>query len=150
MLSKNLLKTYQQIINNAKEMVSKNVDDSDLTGNINYAAIFAHSLNEFEKISSELEKNGKVSDKQPTGDYYLLDTPMKTDFGNIKNCRVRKPDNDHPQVGYVDFEVTDYNDFKSKYVKKPGFKIINNVHGIELVELWDKNYSVKAFFPENF
>lgn len=97
MLTKAVLSLYLDISNEAYDMVSKNVKGKDLTGQINYASIYAQSVSEYKKYYSVLEKSGTVFDKQPSGDYYLLNLPIRTKYGDITVCRVRKPDNEHKQ-----------------------------------------------------
>lgn len=150
MLNNKIFSIYNKIIEEAYEMVVKNVEVKDLTGRINYASIYAASSEEFTLLSDELEANGEVSDVQPTGNYFLLKEPFQTRFGEITVCRVRKPDAEHRERGYVDFEAILYKNFITKYLGRQYFSLIENVHGIEIIELRDPEYNVRAYFPSSF
>lgn len=150
MLSRVTQDMFRSIIAEAYALVSKYVEPNDLTGNINFAAIFAHNLVEFDKYLDDIRKNGKIFEKQPTGDYYVLDEPLITEFGNITVCRVRKPAPDALEQGYADFETTEFSAFKQKYLGRKYFREITNVLGIGLIELRNPEFSVRAYFPQTF
>lgn len=150
MLDGEIASIYGAIVKEAREMVSQTVSDQDLTGSVNYASIYAQSSDESDRFSEELGQNGEVADAQPTGSYFLLKKPLTTTVGNITICRVRKSDTEHRERGYVDFEAVDYEAFKENYLPRPYFSLIQNVHGIELVELRVLGHNVRAYFPDSF
>ncbi len=147
MLTNTLLAIYNQIANDAHEMVTTYVDKADLTGKVNYASIFAHSQEEFVRFTKEIEANGAVYDVQSTGNYYLLNKPFTTRAGTVSICRVRTFDTDHAERGYLDFEVVNYKKFKTKYLQQPHFLLMKLPH-VEIVELRVPGYNVRAYFPD--
>ena len=145
MLSQQLKNTFIDIVIETVRMVASHVDKSDLAKGINYASIYAQSPEEFDKISHELMNNGKVVLKRSSGDYYQLEEPLSTPVTKISYCRVRMFDNEHPERGYVDFEVKNYQSFKDKYLARPYFSLINS--GEEMIKLKDPKFKVRAYFP---
>lgn len=145
MLSEQLQNKYGYIASVAQKMVSENVDEHDLAGGINYASIYANSSAEFSEITRELINNGKVALERSSGDYYKLSEPLQVANLSIKHCRVRIFDTEHPELGYIDFEVKDFKNFKSKYLSRPYFSLLTS--GEEMLELRDPKFNVRAYFP---
>lgn len=148
MLSPHIQEIYRQIVIDAHKLVFSFIDKEDLTGKVNYASIFAHSDEEFVEFTKDIEANGTIFNKQPSGSYYLLNTPIDTDFGEITICRVRSYDDEHLERGYLVFETVDYTEFKKKYLPKPYFHLMELPH-VELVELHAPNHTVRAYFPDS-
>ncbi len=144
MLSKQLHNKYHDIVSETIEMVSAHVDHEDLGKSIDYASIYAQSPEEFERVDAELKNNGTVAIESEEGNYYKLYEPLKISNTEILHCRIRAFDNEHPEVGYVDFEVKDYEQFKEKYLSKPYFSLLSS--GEEMIELKDPSFSVRAYF----
>ncbi|MBI3619629.1 hypothetical protein HY214_00560 [Candidatus Roizmanbacteria bacterium] len=145
MLSERLRTTFSDIASEAIEMVSLNVDKEDLAKGINYVSIYAQTQEEFSSVARELKDNGTVALQRSSGDYYKLTEPLKISAITISHCRVRVFDDDHPERGYIDFEVKNYKKFKEKYLSKPHFLLISS--GEEMIELRDPKFSVRAYFP---
>lgn len=145
MLSDQLRNKYGFIASEAQKMVSKNVDKKDLARGIDYASIYANSPEEFDEVTRELTDHGKVALERPSGDYYRLNEPLKVANLLIEHCRIRVFDTEHPEVGYIDFEVKNFEDFKSKYLSRPYFSLLTT--GEEMVELRDPKFKVRAYFP---
>ncbi len=144
MLSEQLHNKYNDIISKSIQMVSSNVDSQDLGKNIDYASIYAQSNEEFNTIETELKNNGTVAIESDEGNYYKLTKPLKISNIEIYHFRVRAFDNEHPEIGYVDFEVKDYDQFKKKYLSRLCFALLSS--GEEMIELKDPNFSVRAYF----
>ncbi|MFH0890600.1 MAG: hypothetical protein V1856_01035 [Candidatus Liptonbacteria bacterium] len=142
-----MTKTIRGIVIAVSEMVAGFVDIEDLTGAVDYVGIFAQSTDEFAKLSEEYKSNGLVVDIQSTGDYYQFKDPIETSAGLVRRSRVRLPDADHGERGYADFEVRDYKAFKEKYSGRSSFKIVQNVNGVEMIELRVPGHRVRAYFP---
>lgn len=146
MISDELIALFTDITNQTAKMVNDNVSKEDLTGEVDYASVYAQSLEEFERFTKELQANGHPFDSQPTGSYYWLNKPLQTKVGVIKRARIRIPDQDHPERGYNDFQVTNFDAFKKKYVDNQKFSIIGNFAGEEMVELRDPKFNVRTYF----
>lgn len=146
MLSQKLINLYKYITNETGKMVGENIDKEDLTGDIDYASVYAASQEEFDEYTKDLKANGHPFDNQPTGSYYWLDQPLQASIGQIKRCRIRIPDKEHLERGYNDFQVKNYEEFKKKYLDRPNFSIIGNFAGDEMVELRDPKFNVRAYF----
>jgi hypothetical protein len=145
MLSERLQDRFVNIIVDAVKMVNSHVDNNDLAAGINYASIYAQSTEDFDKTSFELENNGTKALERSSGDYFLLNKPLIAPTGMITHCRVRIFDNEHSEKGYVDFEVKNFQKFKDKYLSKPYFSLLNS--GVEMIELRDPKFPVRAYFP---
>lgn len=66
---------------------------------------------------------------------------------SVRHCRIRTFDVEHKERGYCDFEVVNYDKFKNTFLQKPMFTLVNNQHGIEMVELRDPKFNVRVYFP---
>jgi hypothetical protein len=145
MLSTQLTSTLREIVSEVADMVAANVDEADLTGRIDYASIYSRTSEEFDQITEELKENGTVVIEKLSGSYYKLHEPLDTPAGIIKCCRVRRHDEKHIEKGYADFEVKNYSKFKSEYLHKPHFTLLED-SGEEMIELRDQLYPVRAYF----
>jgi hypothetical protein len=148
MLSKPTQEIYEYIVSKSMDMVRKHVMKDDLTWRIDYASIYANSIEEFEKFSRELKENGTVALPRSTGDYYILKEPLHTSTGIIRHCRVRTNNEGYKERGYVDFESMNHEEFVKKYSTKDGFRMMPGSE-VPMVELFDSTYDVRAYFPEN-
>lgn len=144
MITEQLRSRYDQIVSLVLEKVSLNVDKEDLTQKVDYASIYAQGPEDLETVSKELEANGAVALQNPSGDYYRLTSPLNIAAITINLCRVRRFDIDHPELGYADIEVQDFEGFKRKYLPRPHFSLLNSSE--EMVELRNPNFNVRAYF----
>lgn len=140
MLNKELTDIFLGIVKKADKLISDFVDKQDLTGKIDFLSIYTQS-------PEELKTNGSVADIQPTGNYYWLSDPLKTVLRVIRRCRVRMPDIEHTERGYVDFEVRNYIYFKDKYLQKSNFIEITSPKGVEMIELKVRRSDIRIYFP---
>ena len=145
MLSKRLRTTFSDIASEAVKMVALNVEKEDLANDVDYASFYAQSSEEFDEITGELKNCGTVALKRSSGDYYKLYKPLRVSDITIHNCRVRVFDTEHPERGYIDFEVKNFERFKDKYLSRPHFSLVTS--GEEMVELRDPKFTVRAYFP---
>jgi len=144
MMDNELLNLLTQILTEVVEMVKSHVDKKDLTGRVDYVSIYAHSKSKYDTISTKLLTLGTVGIVNNTGNYYELIEPLLINNQTIRFCRVRKPDSDHLQRGYADFEVVNYDSFKAKYLPKQYFSLLTKDE--EMIELHDPQYNVRAYF----
>lgn len=119
--------------------------DEDLP--INFVTIFSHSPKEFNDLIVESQKIGQEI-YQNNGPVYLFDNPLKIITGELKLFRIRQPDILRPQIGCNDYHVSDFEDFKVKYLSKNS----NNMFLIDrkdyqMIELRDKEFDVLVYFP---
>lgn len=147
MLNKKLLDIFDTITDATGQMVAEHVDKKYLTGKVDFLSVYTQTRDEYAQFTKELTINGTVADVQTTGNYYWLNKPLNTSIGVIHRCRIRTPDIEHAERGYNDFEVINYICFKNFFLKKQYFSIVNSQHGIEMLELKDPHYPVRAYFP---
>ena len=143
-LNSNLQKTFDTIVSRTKEMVQKHVDRKDLTGTLDYMSIYSQTENQYKTILSQINDLGTVGIKNTTGNYIELNKPITIGNQTRYYCRVRKPDNDHLELGYADFEVVNYSNFKEKYLNRKNFSLLTK--GEEMIELKDPEFNVRAYF----
>ena len=148
MLSQKLQDIFIEIAMSSQKMASKYVDKSDLTGRFNYVSIFAKTEEEYKLFTDEISANGDLFDQQLSGNYIKLYQPLKTPIGEIDICRIRVPDKNHLERGYLDFEVTNYQGFKKKYLQKQYFSLLG-LPQVEMVELLVPEFDVRAYFPDS-
>ncbi|MEX2008461.1 MAG: hypothetical protein WD850_03160 [Candidatus Spechtbacterales bacterium] len=102
---------------------------------ITYLTIFAHSQEEYDGLVAMLASLGEVSEAN-NGQQVKLNEAID----GIPRIRVRKPDPQRPQVGCVDFDAGEYEDFKNKY--------LNSSEHLRLIERPD--YEMVEFFGPQF
>ena len=143
-------KVFFMIINKVLEIIQlalelKNTHTTEQTAPVNYACIFAQTDEEYEELEKETVKLGKVVKETPMGNVYLLAEPIQTVAGPLKIVKIRKPDQNRPERGDADFTVSNYSEFKKKYLDQPGFKLITRPE-MEMIELMDPKFNALAYF----
>lgn len=118
------------------------------TFRIKSLTVFAHSQSEYELLIRMLEDMGRPYNYN-NGPRVELYNPIVVEGNRITHLRIRKPDPDRPQVGCNDFE-TDYGFFKKKYLSKhpDNLRLIKRPE-YEMIELYDPEFSVLAYFMSN-
>jgi len=137
-----LTEAVQKIVGQANNL--KNKHTAEINAPVNYACIFSQSKEEYNELLETVQKIGKVIKKTPTGLLFQI-SPIKTIAGNLQLLKIRMPDSTRPERGDADFTVTDYTDFKKKYLSKKEFKLIER-ENFEMIELMDKEFNVRAYF----
>lgn len=113
---------------------------------LDFITIFSHDKNEFEQLAKTAEKIGeKISEHN--GPIFKLKKYLKFDNGTLKIFRIRKPDSERPQKGCGDFKVSNYKDFKEKYLHKNNFLLFNG-EGYEFLGIHDLNKDYLVYFPD--
>lgn len=116
---------------------------------VNYACIFCQDKEQFGELMRLSERIGKVIEEGPTGTLFHIE-PIGTIAGKLQLLKIRKPDSEKPELGDADFTVSDYPEFKKKYLAKEGFKLIysnyNNIKKFEMIELTDSKYNIRTYF----
>lgn len=142
MKNQNLISLVKNIVDEAKKLKDNHTDEKSAP--VNYACIFSQNKTEYQDLMNEAEKIGEVLRETKTGNIYKID-PLETPAGLLKILKIRKPDKTRPEKGDADFTVSDYQEFKKKYLSKVGFKLIERPN-MEMIELIDPDFDVRAYF----
>ena len=132
----------QDIVRKSCEL--KNKHTTEKNAQVNYAAVFSQDEKEYNEFYELAKQIGKVIQNTPTGDLFEIDA-VDTVSGKLQLLKIRKPDATRLERGDADFTVTDYPTFKSTYLVKPGFKLIERTD-FEMIELTDSIFNVRAYF----
>ncbi|MBI4015517.1 MAG: hypothetical protein HY362_02260 [Candidatus Aenigmarchaeota archaeon] len=137
------LKSFvQEIVEKANNL--KNKYTNEKKAQVNYACIFCQSNKQYNNLISTLEKIGNISKETPTGPIFHIE-PINTVAGKLELLKIRKPDKSRPELGDADFTVSNYSEFKSKYLSQKGFSLIVR-KDIEIIELVDIKSDVRTYF----
>lgn len=132
------------IVNKANDLKNKYTDE--IKANVSYAAIFCQSTDEYNKYIELLkEDNNEIIQDTYSGPVFNI-KGLNTNAGTLKLLKVRRYDENHPDMGDADFKVSNYDNFKTRYINNPNFKLIEG-DGFEMLELMDKDSNVRAYFP---
>ncbi len=142
MNTKDLKIKVKNIVEKATALKNKHIDDKNTP--VNYACIFSQSPNEYDGLLEATRKIGNAIKKTPTGLLFHIN-PLKTVSGVLKLLKIRLPDVTRPERGDADFTISNFSDFKKKYLSKDGFKLIKREDS-EMVELIDSGFDVRAYF----
>ena len=132
----------QDIVSQASELKNKHTDQAN--AHVHYCCIFTQSDEEFEALLGEVSEIGKMLKETAMGPLFQIEL-IETVSGPLRILKVRKPDTTRPERGDADFAVSNYVDFKEKYLGKPGFKLIER-EDFEMIELMDPGFDVRAYF----
>ncbi len=108
---------------------------------VNYACIFCQSAEEHEFLASVARKKWEVALETSTGPVFRVS--IHTDHGLLELLKIRKPDPKRKEMGDADFTVPNFEEFKSRFLGKPGFSLIRR-EKYEMVEL--EGGDVLAYF----
>jgi hypothetical protein len=85
-----------------------------------------------------------VVEETSTGPLFHIQ-PLNTIAGKLRLLKIRKPDTTRLELGDADFTVSNYPEFKKKYLSQKGFSLIVRKN-FEMIELVDPKFSVRAYF----
>ncbi len=139
----NITKIVLEIVESANVLIQQYIPE-ELA--LDYVDIFPTSEKEGIELINELEKAGKKICRSHIGQVYLLDTPIKTQYGLLKLVRVRAYDKERNQRGAPDFKVKNYDQFKAKCRGKDYFNLIDRTD-YEMLELNIEGSNVLVYFP---
>ena len=142
MHEEDLKNLVQKIVKESCELKDKYTDQHDAP--VNYACIFSQGQEEFEALINITKKIGKIIKDTPTGPLFNINS-IKTVSRDLKLLKIRNPDHTRPERGDADFTVSDYPDFKKKYLSKDGFKLIER-KDFEMIELINSDFNVRVYF----
>ncbi len=135
----------QEIIEQARLLKDKHTDQKNVP--VNYACIFSQSKKEYEELLEVSRKIGKIIEEMTSGVLFQI-SPLKTESGTLKLLKIRIPDVTRPERGDADFTVSNYPDFKKKYLPKNGFSLIKKREDFEMLELMDPEFHVRVYFSD--
>ena len=142
-MDENELKQFiQEIVKKANDL--KNRHTSEENAPVNYACIFCQNDEQYNNTISILQRIGSLVEETPTGPIFRIQ-PLDTIAGDIQLLKIRKPDPTRPELGDADFTVSDYPEFKKKYLSQEGFKLIVR-KDFEMIELVDPKFDVRVYF----
>ncbi|VVB76179.1 Uncharacterised protein [uncultured archaeon] len=122
----------------------KNKYTSEKSAPVNYACIFSHTKSEYESLIEIANSVGKIIKETKTGPLFQI-KPLDTVAGKLQLLKIRAPDLTRTERGDADFTVSNYTEFKTKYLLKKGFKLIQR-EDFEMIELMDSAFNVRAYF----
>lgn len=132
----------KNIVEKATALKNKYIDPKDTP--VNYACIFSQNKEEYEELLEVTRKIGNVIKETQTGLLFHIE-PLQTVSGVLKLLKIRIPDPTRPERGDADFTVSNFSDFKKKYISNEGFKLIKR-EDFEMIELMDPKFDVRAYF----
>jgi len=138
----NLRATVTNIVSKAQALKNKHTDQ--VSAPVNYACIFAQSEDEYNEMESIFKEWGEPVHETKTGFVYRIPS-LETSAGELTLLKLRKPDPTRPERGDADFTVSNYPEFKAKYLDKPNVKLIERPE-MEMMELTDSDFDVRAYF----
>jgi len=142
MNSNELMTLIQDIVKQACKL--KNKHTSEKSAPANYACIFSHTANEYETLIETTKTIGKIITETKTGPLFQIE-PLDTVSGKLRLLKIRAPDSTRTERGDADFTVSNYMEFKIKYLSKKRFKLIQR-ENFEMIELMDSTFNVRVYF----
>ena len=139
---KDLRQFVQEIVKKASNLKDKYT--SEKKAPVNYACVFCQDEEQYKSLVAITRKIGNVVEETPTGPLFHIQS-LDTNAGNLQLLKIRKPDTTRPELGDADFTVSDYPEFKKKYLSQKGFKLIVRKN-FEMIELVDPHFNVRAYF----
>ena len=119
----------------------------EINPSLDYLAIFSKDEGEFKRLLQLVELLGEEIDKEvaKTGRTFLLHKPLSTSAGPLQVLKIRRPDPTRPQRGAPDFKISNYAEFKEKYLSTSGSFTLMIRKDYEMIEL--KGIDVLVYFP---
>jgi hypothetical protein len=138
----NLRQLVQEIVEKANAL--KNKHTSEEKAPVNYACIFCQNGEQYNSLVALAQEIGKVIEETPTGPLFHIQS-LETITGKLQLLKIRKPDATKPELGDADFTISNYPEFKKKYLLQRGFSLIVRKN-FEMIELVDPKFNVRAYF----
>ena len=111
---------------------------------IDTVTIFSQTDQEYAKIAGFIRNYGPVS-AVSHGDTLYIDTSFELLSNLISYLGVRKPDPTRPEVGYVDFPVSDFTHLVSLCQESSFMQLITSGRGQPLIEIRHPNFDVRGY-----
>jgi len=135
-------KLIQKNVSDAEKLKDKYTDERNIP--VYYACIFCQSDEEHDFFIAEARKVGKAVEERPNSLLFKI-SPIETIAGELELLRIRQPDASKHERGDADFVVRNYEKFKEKYLKEPGFILIPRGDS-EMIELSKAGEDVRVYF----
>lgn len=132
----------KNIVKKANSLKNKHIDERNTP--VNYACIFSQSKEEYGELLKVTQNIGNVIKETSTGLLFQIE-PLQTISGVLKLLKIRIPDTTRPELGDADFTVSNFPEFKKKYLSKEGFKLIKRADFV-MIELTDSEFNVRVYF----
>ncbi len=142
MTTSELKKLVQEIVVASKCLSETCTYEKDVP--VNYVCVFTHTDEEFTELINCANEMGKVVQETAMGPVFLI-PPISTVAGILRILKIRKPDKKRPERGDADFTLSDYPQFKEKYLKQSGFDLIVRPN-MEMMELMNPCYNVLVYY----
>jgi hypothetical protein len=139
---RNLRQLVQEIVKKASNLKDKHT--SEKNASVNYACIFCQNDEQYDSLVTLAQEIGKMIEETPTGPLFHIQ-PLDTVAGKLQLLKIRKPDATRLELGDADFTVSNYPEFKKKYLLQKGFSLIVRKN-FEMIELADPKFNVRAYF----
>ena len=131
----------RNIVVQAQELMQKFVEES---APVNYACIFCQNDKEYESFFKFANQIGRVIKETKTGPIFQIE-PLSTVAGKLRLLKIRNPDFTRFERGDADFTLSNYDEFKKKYLGQKGFSLIDK-ETFEMIEIMDPNFNVRVYF----
>jgi len=142
-----LKQSVQEIVKKASDLKDKHTSEENAP--VNYACIFCQSDEQYNSLVVLAQGIGKIIEETLTGPLFHIH-PLDTIAGKLRLLKIRKPDATKPELGDADFTVSNYPEFKKRYLSKKGFKLMLSNYTVrknfEMIELTDPEFNVRAYF----
>ncbi len=137
-----LLETVTYIATKTSELCEKIIGKSLPVKSL---TVFSHYPDEYEKLTTILFELGTLINEN-NGPRVVLHKSIAIADNQIDHLRVRIPDIERPQVGCNDFEVENYEAFKTEYLPQYPENLRCIVRPeYEMIEFFHPNYDVLAY-----
>ena len=140
---KNLKSMIQKIVEQACVLKDKHTNQKN--AHVNYACIFSQSEKEYKELIEISGKIGKVVEEMVSGLLFQI-KPLNTVAGTLQLLKIRIPDVTRPERGDADFTVSNYPEFKRKYLSQKRFKLLKKREDFEMIELVGPGFNVRVYF----
>lgn len=141
---KNLVQTVQYIVQKSDELKKKLPEV--ISASVEFACIFCQTEEEYNKFVKEITPLGKIVERTPKGNTYLLNNAIQTVSGPLRFVKVRMPDPLRSERGDADFN-TNYEEFNKKYKDDPRFELVERKN-FKYLRYSNPDYNVMACFSD--
>jgi hypothetical protein len=111
----------KEIVKKANDL--KNKHTSEEKAPVNYACIFCQTEEQYNELKELVKTMGKIIKQTPTGPLFRI-PQLDTVAGKLQLLKIRRPDITRTELGDADFTVSDYSEFKKKYLSQKGFQLL--------------------------
>ena len=132
----------QNIVKTSCELKDKFINQQNAL--VNYACVFCQNQKEYNNFFNLAQQLGEMIKDTPTGPLFYI-KGLDTVSGKLRLLKIRKPDSARLERGDADFTISNYSKFKSEYLNKPGFSLIQR-ENFEMIELINPNFNTRAYF----